>query len=95
MRSTIAHAPVASRLHADIVPHAVAVLVFNVFSCGLYVLVLHTGFTPDTFRCRIGAGAVVAEGSIVEDGGQIAAGTVVPPACLVPKNELWAGNPAK
>ena len=46
-------------------------------------------------RCRIGAGAVVAEGSVMEEGGQIGAGTVVPPGCLVPKNELWAGNPAR
>lgn len=38
---------------------------------------------------------MVAEGSVMDEGAQIASGTVVPPGCLVPKNELWAGNPAK
>ena len=43
----------------------------------------------------IGAGATVAQCVTVGDGAIVAAGAVVPPFSNIPKNEIWAGVPAK
>ncbi len=45
--------------------------------------------------CLIGIGAVLLDGSIVEQNGMVAAGTVVPPGFVVPSCKLVAGVPAK
>ncbi len=38
--------------------------------------------------------ATVLEGSVIESGSMIAAGSVVLPHTTVPSGQLWAGNPA-
>lgn len=46
-------------------------------------------------RAKVGAGAVVMEGALVEEFGVVADGAVVHPGRRVPKGEVWAGNPAQ
>lgn len=43
----------------------------------------------------IGMNATVLDGAVVESGAMVAAGALVPPAKIVRKGELWAGNPAR
>jgi carbonic anhydrase/acetyltransferase-like protein (isoleucine patch superfamily) len=45
--------------------------------------------------CLIGIGAVLLDGSVVEENGMVAAGTVVTPGFIVPSGKLVAGVPAK
>jgi gamma-carbonic anhydrase len=45
--------------------------------------------------CFVGMGAVIMDGVIVESGGMVAAGSLVPPKKIIRKGEIWAGNPAK
>lgn len=45
--------------------------------------------------CLIGIGAVLLDGSIVEENGMVAAGAVVTPGFIVPSRRLAAGVPAK
>ena len=44
---------------------------------------------------RIGIGAVVLTGAIIEDNAQVGAGAVVPPGKVVPSGTLVMGVPAK
>ena len=44
---------------------------------------------------RIGMGATVMDGVVVEDHGYGGAGALVPPGKVVRSRELWLGNPAK
>lgn len=46
-------------------------------------------------RAKVGAGAVVMEGALVEEFGVVADGAVIHPGRRVPKGEVWAGNPAQ
>ena len=43
----------------------------------------------------IGAGSIIGEGCVIQDDSYIAAGSVLAADTLVPKGQLWAGNPAK
>lgn len=43
----------------------------------------------------IGMQATVMDHATVETGGIVAAGAIVTPRKTVPKDEIWAGNPAK
>ncbi len=43
----------------------------------------------------IGMHATLMDGVVVEEGGMVAAGAMVPPNKVVKKGEIWAGNPAK
>ncbi len=43
----------------------------------------------------IGMGAVVMDYAVVETGGWVAAGALVPPGKRVKRGELWMGRPAK
>ena len=43
----------------------------------------------------VGIGAILLDGSVVEEKAMIAAGTVVPPGFVVPSGKLSAGVPAK
>ncbi len=45
--------------------------------------------------CLIGIGAVLLDGSIVEENAMVAAGAVVRPGFIVPSGKLAAGVPAK
>lgn len=45
--------------------------------------------------CFVGMGAILMDGVIVESGGMVAAGSLVPPKKIIRKGEIWAGNPAK
>ena len=44
---------------------------------------------------RIGIGAVVLTGAVIEDNAQVGAGAVVPPGKVVPSGTLVVGVPAK
>lgn len=46
-------------------------------------------------KVLIGQGAIVQEGSVIESNVILAAGSVVLPETMIPKGQLWAGNPAK
>ena len=43
----------------------------------------------------IGERCIVLEGSIISEHVVLLPGTVVPPAKLIPKGQVWAGNPAQ
>lgn len=43
----------------------------------------------------IGMHATLMDGVVVEEGGWVAAGALVPPGKRIPKGQIWAGNPAK
>lgn len=45
-------------------------------------------------RAFIGMGAVVMDDCVVEEGGMLAAGSVLPPGKRIGRGELWRGNPA-
>lgn len=45
--------------------------------------------------CFVGMGATVMDMAVVESGGMVAAGALVPPKKIVRAGEIWAGNPAK
>lgn len=45
--------------------------------------------------CFVGMGAILLDESVVETGGMVAAGALVPPKKVVKSGELWAGNPAR
>jgi len=44
---------------------------------------------------RIGAGAVINDGALVEEFSVVAEGAVVHPGRRIPGGQLWAGNPAE
>jgi gamma-carbonic anhydrase len=46
-------------------------------------------------RAFVGMGATVLDGAVIELGGVLAAGSVLPPGKRVGRLELWMGNPAK
>jgi len=43
----------------------------------------------------IGMKSILMDGVVVESGGMVAAGSLVPPGKRVKKGEIWAGSPAK
>lgn len=43
----------------------------------------------------IGMHSTVMDGAVVESGGWLAAGALLPPGKKVPKGQVWAGNPAR
>ena len=45
--------------------------------------------------CFIGMGATILDFATVKSGGMLAAGAQLTPKKVLPKGELWAGNPAK
>ncbi|MBR0662100.1 gamma carbonic anhydrase family protein [Roseomonas oryzicola] len=46
-------------------------------------------------RAFVGMGATVLDDAIIEEGGVLAAGSVLPPGKVIGAMELWMGNPAK
>lgn len=46
-------------------------------------------------NCKIGANSVILPNVIVGENSIIAAGSVVKYGTVIPKNEIWAGSPAK
>lgn len=46
-------------------------------------------------RVLVGMGAIVMDGTIVEEDTMIAAGSVVPPRKTLESGYLWVGNPAR
>ncbi len=46
-------------------------------------------------RAFVGMGATVLDDAIIEEGGVLAAGSVLPPGKKIGALELWMGNPAK
>jgi carbonic anhydrase/acetyltransferase-like protein (isoleucine patch superfamily) len=45
--------------------------------------------------CFIGMHSTLMDGVVVESGGWVAAGALVPPGKRIPKGQIWAGNPAR
>ena len=46
-------------------------------------------------RAFVGMGATVLDDAVIEEGGVLAAGSVLPPGKRIGPLELWMGNPAK
>ena len=46
-------------------------------------------------RAFVGMGATVLDDAVIEEGGMLAAGSVLPPGKRIAAMELWMGNPAK
>lgn len=46
-------------------------------------------------RAFVGMGATVLDDAVIEQGGVLAAGSVLPPGKRIGALELWMGNPAK
>ena len=46
-------------------------------------------------RAFVGMGATVLDDAVIEEGGVLAAGSVLPPGKRIGRLELWMGNPAK
>lgn len=46
-------------------------------------------------RAFVGMGATVLDDAVIEAGGVLAAGSVLPPGKRIAAMELWMGNPAK
>jgi carbonic anhydrase/acetyltransferase-like protein (isoleucine patch superfamily) len=46
-------------------------------------------------RAFVGMGATVLDEAVIEEGGVLAAGSVLPPGKRIGPLELWMGNPAK
>jgi carbonic anhydrase/acetyltransferase-like protein (isoleucine patch superfamily) len=45
-------------------------------------------------RAFVGMGATVLDEAVIEEGGVLAAGSVLPPRKRIGRYELWMGNPA-
>ncbi len=46
-------------------------------------------------RAFVGMGATVLDGAVIEEGGMLAAGSLLTPNKRIGRNELWQGSPAK
>ena len=46
-------------------------------------------------RAFVGMGATVLDDAVIEEGGVLGAGSVLPPGKRIGRLELWIGNPAK
>ena len=46
-------------------------------------------------RAFVGMGATVLDGAVIEEGGMLAAGSLLTPNKRIGRNELWQGAPAK
>lgn len=46
-------------------------------------------------RAFVGMGATVLDRAVIEEGGMLGAGGVLPPGKVIGRYELWMGNPAK
>jgi len=46
-------------------------------------------------RAFVGMGAIVLDLAVIDEGGVLAAGSVLPPGKRIGRYELWMGNPAK
>lgn len=46
-------------------------------------------------ECFVGMGAIVMDNVVVETGAMVAAGSLVTNNKIIPRGEIWAGNPAK
>ena len=46
-------------------------------------------------RAFVGMGAIVLDDAVIEEGGVLAAGAVLPPGKRIGPLELWMGNPAR
>jgi carbonic anhydrase/acetyltransferase-like protein (isoleucine patch superfamily) len=46
-------------------------------------------------RAFVGMGATVLDRAVIEEGGMLGAGGLLPPGKVIGPNELWMGSPAK
>ena len=45
--------------------------------------------------CLIGMGSVILDGSVIQSGAQVGAGSLVPPNKILEGGYLWLGRPVK
>lgn len=57
-------------------------------ACIIHACTLHD-------RAFVGMGATVLDGAEIEEGGMLAAGSLLTPGKRIGKNEMWSGSPAK
>jgi len=43
----------------------------------------------------IGMGSIIGRGAVIEKRSMVAMGSVVPPHTIIPKGQLWGGNPIR
>ena len=58
-----------------------------------HMAIIHACTLED--RAFVGMGAIVLDDAVIEAGGVLAAGSVLPPGKRIRPLELWMGNPAK
>ena len=58
-----------------------------------HMAIIHACTLED--RAFVGMGAIVLDDAVIEAGGVLAAGSVLPPGKRIRTLELWMGNPAK
>jgi carbonic anhydrase/acetyltransferase-like protein (isoleucine patch superfamily) len=46
-------------------------------------------------RAFVGMGATVLDKAVIEEGGMLGAGSLLPPGKVMGRNELWLGSPAR
>ncbi|MFC3124791.1 gamma carbonic anhydrase family protein [Pseudoroseomonas globiformis] len=57
-------------------------------ACIIHACTLHD-------RAFVGMGATVLDGAVIEEGGMLGAGSLLPPGKRIGRNELWVGSPAR
>ena len=57
-------------------------------ACIIHACTLHD-------RAFVGMGATVLDGAVIEEGGMLAAGSLLTPNKRIGRNELWQGSPAR
>jgi carbonic anhydrase/acetyltransferase-like protein (isoleucine patch superfamily) len=57
-------------------------------SCIIHACTLHD-------HAFVGMGATVLDGAVIEEGGMLAAGSLLTPNKRIGRNELWQGSPAR
>jgi carbonic anhydrase/acetyltransferase-like protein (isoleucine patch superfamily) len=57
-------------------------------ACIIHACTLHD-------RAFVGMGATVLDGAEIEEGGMLAAGSLLTPGKRIGRNEMWSGSPAK
>ena len=58
-----------------------------------HMAIIHACTLED--RAFVGMGAIVLDEAVIEQGGVLAAGSVLPPRKRIGRLEMWIGNPAK
>jgi carbonic anhydrase/acetyltransferase-like protein (isoleucine patch superfamily) len=58
-----------------------------------HAAIIHACILED--RAFVAMGAIVLDAAVIEEGGMLGAGGLLPPGKRIGRNELWMGSPAK